>query len=219
VEGAAAAAIVARTSCPSRFIEDITCRKAQHCDALRSEPGVPMCVMRSTHCVVVAGAVDLHREPHSGTEEIQYVSADGVLPPKPQSVETTAAQVLPEQHLGERHFAAKGSGVLERADRCAHSLPSTAFGSHPLYTCNTSAGAIGKCVYEAANPARCCLQHTHAPRRPRLRQRSPPPPPAAVPLPRCAGEDCARRARTRPPIHSSSKGIVRSRFILNSLLT
>jgi hypothetical protein len=87
-------------------VEDITGGYAQHTDAPLSEPFVATDVVSDLIWMVMRDSVDLDRKSGGCAIEVQDIGPDGMLAPKAQSADATAAQCIPEGNFRQGHVAA-----------------------------------------------------------------------------------------------------------------
>jgi len=85
------------------ILQDILCRNSQYADAAFREPSVATAVVSATQ--FMTDAVNFDCEPHGRAVEIENVRIFGMLSAKLQAMQLAAAELLPEQYLGQRHFS------------------------------------------------------------------------------------------------------------------
>jgi len=84
-----------------------------HLDSLIVQPhGAPFVPLKSLG-IVVREAVHLDRKLPFGAVKVEDEGADRVLPAETKAVDLSASDKLPEDHLGQGHFAAHAFGAAK----------------------------------------------------------------------------------------------------------
>ncbi len=105
------------------IIEDVCRSEPEDFDSTFIQPCIPASVVRGSLGEVMRGAVDFNGQLGRSTIEIESVGTYRMLPAESQSVQSAAAETIPEHDFWQAHIAPQSAGSLEGQDRRPQYLP------------------------------------------------------------------------------------------------